>query len=194
MNTETAMKPGGAPSPPSSDAGSPGFDLGGLLRRPETGAFLGLAFVFIFFSIFGGANFVKPSGAASYLNVAANLGIVALPVGLLMIAGELDISIGAMIPAGAMTVAIVSGHYGAPIIVGMAASLAFGVIVGLINGFLTIRTAVPSLIVTLGTLFAVQGLVLGLSVAADRHHLRRTHRAGLDESHFRHASSPTASR
>ena len=165
MNTETAMKPGGAPSPPSSDAGSPGFDLGGLLRRPETGAFLGLAFVFIFFSIFGGANFVRPSGAASYLNVAANLGIVALPVGLLMIAGELDISIGAMIPAGAMTVAIVSGHYGAPIIVGMAASLAFGAIVGLINGFLTIRTAVPSLIVTLGTLFAVQGLVLGLSVA-----------------------------
>ena len=64
---------------------------------------------------------MPPAGAASYLNVAANLGIVALPVGLLMIAGELDISIGAMIPAGAMTVAIVSGYYGAPIIVGMAA-------------------------------------------------------------------------
>ena len=81
-----------------------------------------------------------------------------------MIAGELDISIGSMIPAGAMTVAIVSGYFGAPIIVGMAASLAFGVIVGLINGILVVRTAVPSLIVTLGTLFAVQGLVLGLSV------------------------------
>ena len=36
--------------------------------------------------------------------------------------------------------------------------------VGLINGILIVRTAVPSLIVTLGTLFAVQGLVLGLSV------------------------------
>ena len=81
-----------------------------------------------------------------------------------MIAGELDISIGSMIPAGAMTVAIVSGHFGAPIIVGMAASLALGVLVGLINGILVVRTAVPSLIVTLGTLFAVQGLVLGLSV------------------------------
>ena len=75
----------------------------------------------MFFAIFGDVNFVAPTGAASYLNVAANLGIVALPIGLLMIAGELDISIGAMIPAGAMTVAIVSGHYGAPIIVGMAA-------------------------------------------------------------------------
>jgi simple sugar transport system permease protein len=145
-------------------SGSPGFDFGNLLRRPETGAFLGLLFVFVFFAIFGGVNFLAPTGAASYLNVAANLGIVALPIGLLMIAGELDISIGSMIPAGAMTVAIISGHFGAPIIVGMIASLALRVVVGLINGILVVRTAVPSLIVTLGTLFAVQGLVLGLSV------------------------------
>lgn len=149
---------------PASSTGPSGFELGGLLRRPETGAFLGLAFVFVFFAIFGNSNFVAPAGAASYLNVAANLGIVALPIGLLMIAGELDISIGAMIPAGAMTVAIVSGHFGAPILVGMAASIGLGIVVGLVNGFLTVRTAVPSLIVTLGTLFAMQGLVLGLSV------------------------------
>ncbi|MCA8881772.1 MAG: ABC transporter permease [Rhodobacteraceae bacterium] len=160
MASQSAVKP----AKPTGAAGT-GFDFGSLIRRPETGAFLGLVFVFIFFAIFGNVNFVRPAGAASYLNVAANIGIVALPIGLLMIAGELDISIGAMIPAGAMTVAIVSGHFGAPILVGMLASLAFGVLVGLINGFLTVRTAVPSLIVTLGTLFAVQGLVLGLSVA-----------------------------
>jgi simple sugar transport system permease protein len=148
----------------TSASSAAGFDFGSLIRRPETGAFLGLVFVFVFFIIFGNENFVRPGGAASYLNVAANIGIVALPIGLLMIAGELDISIGAMIPAGAMTIAIVSGHYGAPIIVGITCSLAVGVIVGLINGILTVRTAVPSLIVTLGTLFAVQGLVLGLSV------------------------------
>jgi simple sugar transport system permease protein len=138
--------------------------FGGLLRRPETGAFLGLLFVIIFFAAFGSSDFLAPAGAASYLNVAANLGIVALPIGLLMIAGELDISIGSMIPAGAMTVAIVSGFLGAPILVGIAASLAFGIVVGLVNGILVVRTAVPSLIVTLGTLFAIQGLVLGLSV------------------------------
>ena len=149
---------------PSTDSAASGFAFGSLLRRPETGAFIGLLLVFVFFSIFGNTNFVQPAGAASYLNVAANLGIVALPVGLLMIAGELDISIGAMIPAGAMTVAIVSGHFGAPVLVGMAASIALGLVVGLVNGFLTVRTAVPSLIVTLGTLFAMQGLVLGLSV------------------------------
>jgi len=120
--------------------------------------------VFVFFAVFGGSSFVSATGAASWLNVAASLGIVAIPIGLLMIAGELDISIGSMIPAGSMTVAIISGHFHAPILVGIGAALAVGVVVGLVNGVLVIRTAVPSFIVTLGTLFAVAGLTLGLSV------------------------------
>ncbi|ODT77387.1 MAG: ABC transporter permease [Pelagibacterium sp. SCN 64-44] len=140
------------------------FSLGGLFRRPEAGAFLGLVAVLLFFVVFGSAKFLQPSGAASWLNVAANLGIIAIPVGLLMIAGQLDISVGAMIPAGSMTVAILSGQYDLPIWVGILASLGVGVVIGLINGILVVRTAVPSLIVTLGTLFAVQGIVLGVSV------------------------------
>jgi simple sugar transport system permease protein len=140
------------------------LSFGNLLRRPEAGAFLGLLAVLVFFVIFGSTKFLEPAGAASWLNVAANLGIVALPIGLLMIAGELDISIGAMIPAGSMMVAVLSGHYGLPIWVGMLGSLFLGLGVGLINGILVVRTAVPSLIVTLGTLFAVQGLLLGFSV------------------------------
>jgi simple sugar transport system permease protein len=138
--------------------------IGGLLRRPEAGAALGLIAVLIFFAIFGGLTFLKPAGMASWLNVAANLGIIAIPVGLLMIAGELDISVGAMVPFGAMTVAVIAGHYGMSIWLGIAVALSFGVIVGLINGLMVVRTAVPSLIVTLGSLFAVQGVILGLTV------------------------------
>ena len=81
-----------------------------------------------------------------------------------MIAGELDISVGAMVPAGAMMTAVIGGHYGLPIWYGIAATLAFGVVVGLVNGLMVVRTAVPSLIVTLGTLFAVQGILLGMTV------------------------------
>jgi simple sugar transport system permease protein len=158
MSTQAAKPASGASATPV------GLSLGDLLRRPEAGAFLGLLAVLVFFVVFGSINFLKPAGIASWLNVAANLGIVAIPVGLLMIAGELDISIGAMIPAGSMTVAIVSGHYELPILVGILAALAVGVVVGLANGIMVVRTAVPSLIVTLGTLFAMQGLVLGFSV------------------------------
>lgn len=138
--------------------------VGNLLRRPEAGAFLGLLFVLVFFSVFGNFQILTPSGAASWLNVAANLGIIAFPIGLLMIAGELDISVGAMVPAGAMIMGVTSGYYDLPIWVGIVATLGFGVVVGLVNGILVMRTAVPSLIVTLGTLFAVQGLTLGVTV------------------------------
>lgn len=141
-----------------------GFSPGSLLRRPEAGSFLGLVAVFIFFTIFGGDNFASLAGAASWLNVAASIGIVAIPIGLLMIAGELDISIGSLIPAGSMTIAIISGHYHAPILLGIVAALALGALVGLINGLIVVRTAVPSFIVTLGTLFTVAGITLGLSV------------------------------
>lgn len=138
--------------------------IGSLVRRPETGSFIGLIAVFAFFSFFGGADFTSASGAASWLNVAAELGIVALPVGLLMIAGHLDLSVGTVIPASSMTVAIVSGFYGAPIIVGILAALSIGLVVGFINGILVIRTDLPSFVVTLATLFAVAGLTLGLSI------------------------------
>jgi simple sugar transport system permease protein len=138
--------------------------LGSLLRRPETGSLIGLVSVFIFFAVFGGETFMSASGAASWLNIAAELGIIALPVGLLMIAGHLDLSVGSVIPASSMTVAIVSGHFGLPMPVGIAASLLLGLAIGFLNGYLIIRTDLPSFVVTLGTLFAVAGLTLGLSV------------------------------
>jgi simple sugar transport system permease protein len=138
--------------------------FGNLVRRPEMGALIGLVSVFAFFSVFGGANFMAPGGAASWLNVAAGLGIVALPVGMLMIAGELDLSVGSVLAASSMTVAIVSGYYDAPIIVGILVALGLGLAVGFVNGLLVTRTAVPSFVVTLATLFAVAGLTLGISV------------------------------
>ncbi|MER9252873.1 ABC transporter permease [Mesorhizobium sp. M0598] len=135
-----------------------------VLRRPEAGSILSLLGVVMFFVLFGGASLGTLVGAASWVNFAANLGIVAIPVGLLMISGELDISIGALIPAGSMTTAILTGYYGLPIGVGIAGALAVGVAVGLVNGLLTIRTSVPSLIITLATLVAMQGVVLSASV------------------------------
>jgi simple sugar transport system permease protein len=138
--------------------------IGSFVRRPEMGSFIGLVAVFTFFSVFGGADFFSASGAASWLNVAAELGIVAIPVGLLMIAGHLDLSVGTVIPASSMAIAIVSGLYEAPIIVGVIAALGIGLAVGFINGYLVIRTDLPSFVVTLATLFAVAGLTLGFSI------------------------------
>ncbi len=130
-----------------------------LLRRPAAASIVSLIGVLVFY-VFAGVELDKLFGAASWVNYAARIGIVALPVGLLMISGEIDISIGAMIPAGAMTTAIVSGHYDLPIVFGILGALAIGVLVGTINGILAVRTSVPPLIITLATLVAMQGVVL----------------------------------
>lgn len=134
--------------------------LTGLIRRPAAASVLSLIGVLAFYVVVGGVDLGTLFGAASWVNYAARIGIVALPVGLLMISGEIDISIGAMIPAGAMTTAIISGHYELPIIFGMLGALAVGVIVGTINGVLAVRTNVPTLIITLATLVGMQGVVL----------------------------------
>ncbi|HXZ17967.1 MAG TPA: ABC transporter permease [Roseiarcus sp.] len=151
-----------APAEPASPPSA--LSLGALIRRPETGSLIGLVAVFTFFSVFGGESFLSAGGAASWLNVASELGIIALPVGLLMIAGQLDLSVGSVLPAASMTVAIVSGYYQGPIVVGIVAALAFGFAIGFVNGLLVVRTKLPSFVVTLATLFAVAGLTLGLSV------------------------------
>jgi simple sugar transport system permease protein len=148
----------------ASAARSPsGRSLRDLTRRPETGSLIGTLGVFAFFAVFGGSQFLSAAGAASWLNVAAELGIIAVPVGLLMIAGELDLSVGSVLAASSMTLAVVSGYWGGQMILGIVLALAVGMATGLVNGLIVTRTNVPSFVVTLATLSALAGLTLGLS-------------------------------
>lgn len=148
----------------SADAKDNSGSLGRLIRRPETGSLIGLIIVYVFFAILGGQVFLGAPGWSSFLNMAAEVGIIALPVGLLMIAGELDISVGSVVPASSLTVAIISGHYDMPAVLGIAGGLGVGLLIGYVNGFLVTRTTVPSLIITIGTMFGVMGLTLGFTV------------------------------
>lgn len=140
------------------------MSFGILARRPETGSLVGLFLVYAFFSLMGGAVFMGAPGWSSWLNIAAEVGIIALPVGLLMIAGELDISVGSIIPASSVTTAVITGYFGLPVLFGIVCGLGVGLIVGYVNGVLVTRTTIPSLIITIGTMFVVMGLTLGLAV------------------------------
>jgi simple sugar transport system permease protein len=138
------------------------YNLGSFIRRPEFGALVGLVVIYIFFAIFGGANFIALAGTASWLNIAAELGIIALPVALVMIAGDLDLSVGSTLAAGGITTAVLSGYFNFPTAIGIFAGLALGTFIGFLNGLIVVRTNLPSFVVTLATNFAVFGLMLGL--------------------------------
>lgn len=147
-----------------AQTGRQGSALGALVRRPETGALFGFVVVYIFFAVLGGPVFLGMPGWSSWLNIAAEVGIIALPVGLLMIAGQFDISVGSIVPASSMMTAMLAGHYELPALVAIAGGLGVGLAIGYVNGFLVTRTTIPSLIVTIGVMFAVMGLTLGFAV------------------------------
>jgi simple sugar transport system permease protein len=135
-----------------------------LLTRPELAAIAGAILVFAFFAIVAGdQGFLTFGGTTSYLQVAAQLGIVAVPVSLLMINGEFDLSVGSMVGAAGIIIAITVTQYGWPLFAGVLLAYAVALLVGLFNGYLVIRTGLPSFIVTLAMLFALRGLTIGFS-------------------------------
>ena len=134
------------------------------LTRPELAAIAGSILVFVFFAVVAGdSGFLTLGGAASYLEVAAQLGIVAVPVSLLMIAGEFDLSVGSMVGAAGMIIAISVTEYGWPLSVAVLVDFAVALAGGFLNGYLVIWTGLPSFIVTLAMLFALRGLTIGFS-------------------------------
>jgi simple sugar transport system permease protein len=149
------------------------------LTRPELAAVAGSILVFVFFAIVAGdRGFLTYAGTMSYLEVAAQLGIVAVPVSLLMIAGEFDISVGSMVGAAGMLVAIFVIEYGWPLWGAVIVACVFALLVGFFNGYVVIRTGLPSFIVTLGMLFALRGLTIGVT----RLITGRTQIGGLDQA------------
>ena len=148
-----------------------------LLSRPELGAVAGAILVWIFFAIAAGEPFRSANGTAAYLNAAAPLGILAVAVSLLMIGGEFDLSVGSIIGAASMSIMVLTSHFGWPLWPAIGATIAFSLAVGFANGYMVVRTGLPSFIVTLGTLFIVRGLTIGIT----RHLTGRTQLGGLEE-------------
>ena len=135
-----------------------------ILRRPDTGAIVALVLTYLFFAYVTRSNgFVSWNGTVGWMNLAAELGIVAIPVALLMISGEFDLSIGSTVGAASMVVAVGSTYYALPVWPMIGLALAMGVCVGLANGYVVVRTGLPSFIVTLATNFIVIGATMGIA-------------------------------
>ncbi|MFE2753697.1 ABC transporter permease [Actinosynnema sp. NPDC059335] len=149
------------PDPPDERVGR-ARPLDRLLLRPEIGALLGAVLVFAFFSATTG-QFLSAGGVATWLDDASTLGIAAVAVALLMIGGEFDLSAGVMTASTALVTAILATRLGWNVWLALLASLAFALAVGALNGWLVLRTGLPSFIVTLGTFLALQGLNLGVT-------------------------------
>lgn len=163
MSTPAELSPGelsaATPAPPDDRlTGTP--PLARLLQRPEVGALLGALVVFAYFTIITD-DFGTLDGAARWTDVAADLGMMAVVVALLMIGGEFDLSAGVMVGSSGLLLGLLSVEVGMNIWFAIALTLLFGATIGFINGFLVMSTKLPSFIVTLATFFILRGANLG---------------------------------
>jgi len=133
--------------------------------RPELGAIAGAILVFVFFlMIAGDSGMFAPQGIQNWTVVSAQFAIIAVGACLLMIAGEFDLSIGSMIGFAGIVIAILSVQWGWPVWAAILTAFVVCVALGAVNGFLVIKTGLPSFIVTLGFLYILRGMTIWLSI------------------------------
>jgi simple sugar transport system permease protein len=134
------------------------------LGRPAAGAAIIAIFLWIVFAITGGGGgFLSVAGTLSYLDVAAQVGILATSVALLMIGGEYDLSIGSLVGFAGILIGVGVTTYGVPVWLMILIAIAATTGLGAINGLIVVRTGLPSFIVTLATLFIIRGLTIALT-------------------------------
>ncbi len=135
-----------------------------MLTRPEIGAVAAAVAIFIFFFAVAPAFRALPS-LATVLYASSTIGIVAVGVALLMIGGEFDLSAGVSVVTSALAAALLSYQLSLNVWVGVLVSLAIALALGFLNGYLVVRTGIPSFLITLSTFFMLRGVNLGVTKA-----------------------------
>ncbi|WP_422935730.1 ABC transporter permease [Sinomonas sp. P47F7] len=133
-----------------------------LLGRPEVGALVGAIVLFIFFSAVS-STFLQPNAFATVLYGSSTIGIMAVGVSLLMIGGEFDLSAGVAVISSALTASLFSWNFGVNVWVGVLLALVVSLGIGLVNGWILVKTKLPSFIVTLASFLMLTGLNLALT-------------------------------
>ncbi len=133
-----------------------------LLIRPEMGALVGAIGIFIFFAIVA-PPFRSPEALATVLYASSTIGIMAVAVGLLMIGGEFDLSAGVAVTTSALAASMLSYNLHLNMWVGAGLALCVSLAVGFLNGFLVMKTKIPSFLITLSSFLMLTGINLAVT-------------------------------
>ena len=160
MSQTVEAAPAAAPSDPAGRV-RPGLS-NRLLARPEIGALVAAIVIFVFFLAVA-PSFRSWESFFTVLYQSSTIGIVAVGVGLLMIGGEFDLSAGVIVSTAGLVNSLFCWDLGLNLWVGALISLVFCLLIGFLNGFLVMKTGIPSFLITLGTFFVLQGANLGVT-------------------------------
>jgi len=145
----------------SAEKSGRGRSIGGYLIRMRS---LNVFFIFvILFAVFTflspGNRFISKDNILIYLATGAEFNIIAVAVGMLMISGEFDLSVGSVLVFCSYTFTQVYAS-GVHILLAVIITAGAGTILGFINGMITVKARIPSFITTLGAMLLWRGVTL----------------------------------
>src|SRR3954469_14836732 len=128
--------------------------IGGFLRRNGLqGGIIGiLLLIWLFLIVAAPKAFLSKEIYGALMSTVPYYGIIAIPLTLLVVAQEIDLSFGSIMAISVVGYLEVFNATGSPILA-LAACLLVGLLAGLVNGLIVVRLGIPSLITTIGTQF-----------------------------------------
>ncbi|MDP2945705.1 MAG: ABC transporter permease [Atribacterota bacterium] len=129
-------------------------------RWPEFGVIIAFLTLLIIFSIFS-SKFLTLRNITGILTIVSELGIVAIGVAFLMIAGEFDLSVSSVYAFSGFLFVTLANRYNSPL--AFVITLAIAAFIGFCNGIITLRARIPSFIATLGMMLLLRGSLLAVT-------------------------------
>lgn len=120
---------------------------------------VGLIIIWTVFTVLN-PIFLSSNNLVNLLFDCSTVGVIALGIVCVLMLGEIDLSVGSMSGVGSALVGVLWVNQGMPLLVGIAAALAVGAMMGLIYSSLRTRLGMPSFVSTLAGLLALLGLQL----------------------------------
>ncbi len=154
--------PAKTPTAPADERVQRASTLQRMLSRPELGSLVGAIAIYIFFFL-AADSFRSTAALSTILYVTSTIGIMAVGVALLMIGGEFDLSAGVAVTTSALTASLFAFQFSANVWVGILVALAMSLAIGFLNGWLVMKTGIPSFLITLGSFLMLQGLNLAVT-------------------------------
>ena len=130
-----------------------------LVARPEFGPLVLLVLELVVFSAIN-PQFISAGNIGNTLTFTVELGLIALPMTLLMTAGEFDLSVGSVFGFSAVMMWTLFNAGALPLELAFLATLVAAAFIGFVNGWFVTKLKIPSFLVTLGMLLVVRGTAL----------------------------------
>jgi len=161
---------------PAADSGGGGKGNGGgqlvarglgvFARQREATVLVVAIALLLYFALTHASTFVTETNAVDLLSeLMAPIAIIAIGEVLLLICGEIDLSVGFIYTLTPFVTLYATSYYHVPAFLAIILGLLAGVVAGWVNGFITVTLGVPSFITTIGTGFIMWGMALTFSHA-----------------------------